>query len=156
MARKWHNIPPQYFTLSTNFFNNLKQYIMKKFALKIFIPALILAFGISIACTKSDIQSDRTSVSITDSDAVYELTASYSAYKIPKVQSFVNETMKPTVVFKSVDDSFTKTIALDDKTTLVMTTSSGKLRMKLDKRENANASYAKVKELFEGVKGALN
>jgi hypothetical protein len=131
---------------------------MKKFALKIIITALVFALGISIniACTKSDIQSDRTSVSITDSDEVYELTASYNAYKIPKIQSFINETMKPTVVFKSVDDNFTKTIVLDSKTQLVFTTSSCKLKIKLNKRENVDASYAKVKELFEGVKAALN
>jgi stalled ribosome rescue protein Dom34 len=127
---------------------------MKKSSFLVLI--CLLTLGISLAFTKSSADSKRISFTVTESDDFYEISAEYNKSKIEKVQFAVNKSMKPTVIFTSEKDDFSKTITLDDKTQLVVKTTPGKMKIKLDKTQNSKASLERLKSIVPRIKEALN
>lgn len=126
---------------------------MKK--LSFFIPICFLALGISLACTKSPADSDRTSFAVTESDDSFEISAEYNKSKITQVQKAVNDYTKPVVVFNSETDNFAKTITLADNSKIYVKTSQGKLLIKLNRKENSSASFQRVKGMVPSIKAAV-
>jgi S-adenosylmethionine hydrolase len=127
---------------------------MKKSSFLVLI--CLLTLGISLAFTKSSADSKRISFTVTESDDFYEISAEYTKSKIEKVQFAVNKSLKPTVIFSSEKNDFSKTIMLEDKTQLVVKTSPGKLKIKIDKTNNSKASLERLKSMVPSVKEALN
>ena len=102
------------------------------------ISFVVVSIGIiSIACTKSSAESDRTSFSVSESDDSFDIAAAYNKSKIEKVQSALNEGLKPTIIFQSAKDNFSKTITLGDKTQFTVKTSPGKVAIEFDKTKNS-------------------
>jgi hypothetical protein len=126
---------------------------MKK--LSFLIPLCLLAISISLACTKSPADSDRTSFGVTESDDSFEISAEYNKSKITQVQKAVNDYTKPVVVFNSETDNFAKTITLADNSKIYVKTSQGKLLIKLNRKENSSASFQRVKGMVPSIKAAV-
>ena len=89
-------------------------------------------------------------ISVTDSDNEYEFFAKYDEAKTKRVQDFINAKMAPGTNVEGDDvDISTK---LDDNTQFELEEYTGKVRIKLDKDANSEASYHRVKAMCEGVK----
>lgn len=90
------------------------------------------------------------SISVTDSDDEYEFVAKYDKAKTQRVQDFINVKMAPATSVKG--DHIDITTKLNDNTEFELEEYEGKVRIKLDKGANSEASYHRVKAMCEGVK----
>ena len=113
-----------------------------------FIAGVVLT-SFSISCTnEGDVK-----ISVTDSDDTYEFYAKYDKKKTRRVQDFINSKVAPSSY--STDDEMEITVTLDDKTEFELVEAPGKVRIKLDKEDNSNASYHRIKEMCEGIKKVI-
>ncbi|GAB3998959.1 hypothetical protein GCM10028807_47850 [Spirosoma daeguense] len=92
-------------------------------------------------------------IAVTDSDDTYEFYAKYDEKKSQHVQDFINEKMAPSGNVKG--DNIDITTTLDDDTRFELEEYPGKVRIKLDKEDNSEASYQRVKAMCEGVKRVI-
>ncbi|WP_461094307.1 hypothetical protein [Spirosoma gilvum] len=102
--------------------------------------------GILSACSGD---GDLT-ISVTDSYDEYEFFAKYDKAKSQRVQDFINAKMAPATSVKG--DHIDISTKLDDNTEFKLEEYEGKLRIKLDKEANSEASYHRIKSMCEGVK----
>jgi len=95
------------------------------------------------------------SISISDDEDEYEMDASYRKNQTHKVRAYLNEHLlnKSTVSFKT--RSMDEEITLDDNTTFYINAHPGELRIKIDKTENSDESFEKVKQACEELKDIL-
>ncbi|MBK6544463.1 MAG: hypothetical protein WAR77_04935 [Saprospiraceae bacterium] len=98
---------------------------------------------------------DKISISESESDETYEITASYGLEKIQQVHNFLNESFAPTPVFNSVNDYFEKTFTFENKMRLYIKTNPGKLLLILNKQENSEESLEWMKNLYTGLEETL-
>jgi hypothetical protein len=100
-------------------------------------------------------QSDNLEVSVSESEEFYEFTASYEESKTRDVQKFINQSIKPSQLFTSTDDVLDITTQLKDKTRFQLKSSPGKLKIRLNKQENTEASYERIKNMGDGLRSLL-
>lgn len=100
------------------------------------------------------INGDNISISVSESEDWYKLTADYPEEKTRKVQRCLDEYLEPSGM-SFVNARIDGDIKLDNKTYFYINTSPGTLKIKLDKRKNTTASYRRMKKLSEGLKEVL-
>jgi hypothetical protein len=83
------------------------------------------------------------------------MTASYEQEKTASVVQYMNECIKPDLIFIN-KVQLEKKVVLKDKTTFYLQYSPGEMKIKLVKSENANASLLKVREICSGLNRVLN
>ncbi|GAB3705953.1 hypothetical protein GCM10027592_38980 [Spirosoma flavus] len=110
-----------------------------------YLSILLLIVSSLVACSDGDIK-----ISVTDSDDTYEFFAKYDKKKTQRVQDFINQKMAPGS--NVTGDNIDITTTLDDNTRFELEEYPGKVRVKLDKEDNSEASYRRVKDMCEGVK----
>lgn len=93
-------------------------------------------------------------ISVTDSDDTYEFYAKYDKKKSQRVQDYINVKMSPSG--KVTGDNVDITATLDDKTRFELEEYPGKVRIKLDKEDNSETSYRRIKAMCEGIKEVIN
>jgi hypothetical protein len=95
------------------------------------------------------------SISISDDEDEYEMDASYRKNQTYKVRAYLNEHLlnKSSVSFKS--KSMDEEITLDDNTTFYINSYPGELRIKIDKTENSDESFEKIRQVCEDLKDIL-
>jgi hypothetical protein len=108
---------------------------------------------IMICFSCSNFHNDHNiSINISESSHKYRLSAYYNRAKDEKVHRYINECIQPA---RLTDDYVNATTTLDDNTIFYIRSTSGELSIKLDKRENSEASYRRVKKICEGIKEVL-
>ena len=83
------------------------------------------------------------------------MTASYEKKKAHRVQQFLNRCLEHNNYTSFGNTRVDATITLDDRTTFYMRSFPGKLKIKLDKTENSEESYYKMKDICEDIKNIL-
>ena len=121
----------------------------KRFILKISGLSFIAVFS---SCLRSH---HHTSVSISDSQDVYQMCAWYDKNKTRKVQRLLDEDLKDHNDMSFKNAKVDAMITLDDRTTFYMRLFPGELQIKLDKTENSGESCLKMKEVCEDIKDLL-
>jgi len=96
-----------------------------------------------------------TSVSISDSGKEYELTASYEKRKTRKVLRFLNGRLEEDCGLSFRNSRIDEEITLDDRTRFSLVSYPGELEIRIDKTENSEESYRKIKEICEEVKDLI-
>ncbi len=91
-------------------------------------------------------------ISVKESSQQYRLHASYSRAKTNKVRSYINECIQPVSLNGNYVDI---TTTLDDNTRFYIKSLAGELLIKLNKTENSEASYHRIKKMCEGIKEVL-
>ena len=109
------------------------------------------ACGLLLLCTLLACSGgDNIKISVTDSDDAYEFFANYDKEKTQRVQDFINDKMAPGS--KVTGDHVDITTTLDDHTSFRLEEYPGKVRIKLDKEDNSEASYRRIKAMGEGIR----
>ncbi|GAB3960723.1 hypothetical protein GCM10028805_58570 [Spirosoma harenae] len=109
----------------------------------------LLLLGSTLACSDGNVK-----IAVTDSDDIYEFYAKYDKKKSQRIQDFINDKMAPSnkVEGDHVDISTT----LDDHTSFELEEYPGEVRIKLDKGDNSDASYQRVKAIGDGIKHIID
>ncbi len=96
-----------------------------------------------------------TSVSISESEDIYQLFASYDKNNTRKVQRLLDEDLGNNINSSFRNARIDGRIALDDKTIFYIRMFPGELKIKFDKTENSGESCIKLKEVCEDIKDLL-
>ncbi len=111
---------------------------------------------LAIACISCIEWNDHNiNISIKEKRDYYQFNASFSKYKTAEVQYYINKSISPNDFFTSPHDHIDVFQELNDGTKFHLKSSPGKLKIRLDKRENSEASYLRIKDMCEGLKGVL-
>lgn len=95
------------------------------------------------------------SVTISDDEDEYEMDAVYKKEQIHDVEVCLNEQLLTSGKISIKNLSGDEKITLDGKTRVYINSAPGELNIKVDKRENTEESYEKVKVLCEDLKDIL-
>jgi len=120
-----------------------------------FMTAAVLSICLLTSCLHHGRHHHNINISISESGNIYKLNAEYNEDKTGKVQRYINRQIEPNGLFGSTEDYFDVTTELKDRTKFYIKASPGKLVIKLNKQENSYASYARIKNMCEGVAGIL-
>jgi hypothetical protein len=115
------------------------------------IAAVVISTCLFPSCLHHGRHHHNINISISESGDTYKLDAKYNEDKTGKVQRYINRQIEPNGLFASTEDYFDATTELKDRTKFYIKASPGKLVIKLNKQENSYASYARIKNMCEGV-----
>ncbi|WP_428656434.1 hypothetical protein [Runella sp.] len=125
---------------------------MKTFA---FLIAFCLVSAlISYPFLKQELNGDNLSISVSESDDMYKISADYPEEKTRKMQRFLDDHLEPSGM-SFVNAQLDGDIAPDNGMHFYIKASPGTLRIKFDKRKNSAASYRRMKKMGEELKGLL-
>lgn len=97
----------------------------------------------------------KTSIVVSESVSIYEVSALYDSYRTGKLMRYINDSLKPDLIFK-YKERLDEQVTLKDKTTFYMYFLPGKMNIKLIKSENSEASLLKIKKMCAGLNSVLN
>ncbi len=115
----------------------------------------ILSLSIFLVWSKPELNNHDTAITVNENDDSYTFTASYDRGNSRAVYNYINRNISPNRLGDSEKDYFDVTTSLTDKTVFYIKESPGKLKIAIDKRKNSTASYYRIKNMCEGVKGLL-
>ena len=110
---------------------------------------------ISICVSCSARHQGGTSVSISETQKYYSMSAYYDKSKTRQVQLCLDKHLgtNNTISFENAETD--ATITLDDRTKFYIKSLPGELEIKLDKEENSFESYNEIKEMCSAVKTTI-
>jgi len=123
--------------------------MLKRIFLVIMVCALFVT-GIFIFVLYKMSDHNGISIRINESDNTYQFYASYGKNKTHQLQKYLDGQLKTNKMLE--DSKMDSYITLKDNTVLYIKTSPGKLLIKLDKNENTDAAYTRIKRIGEQVK----
>jgi hypothetical protein len=128
---------------------------MKKVFIGIFLAVVLIAFLTTAATFMhfAGIRYDHDnniSFHISDNDDMYQMFARYGRHRTSEVQSYLDRTLGTDHMFRK--SKINATITLDDHTRFYVRNSPGRLVIKLNRDENSEEAYWRMKELTEGLK----
>ena len=94
-------------------------------------------------------------ISVNESGNIYRFTASFPEDKTRRVERLINRSLSLNSFFGNPDDYVDATTILDDQTKVSIKASPGDLRIQLDRDENSEASYHRIKDMCEEIKNEL-
>ena len=118
---------------------------------KYWLIALIIFLG-SLSCT---FHRHDVSVSIKESEDVYQMSARFNGRKTSAVERLINEYSATGNVFWPGGNDIDATVSLGGHNQFYVKSSRGRVKIKFDKDENSDEAYYKVKEMCEGIKEML-
>jgi hypothetical protein len=121
----------------------------------LFATFSIIALSVFLFWARFNIDDHDTAITINDDSDSYTFTARYDHRATGKVESFINRNISPDQMGSSENDYVDANTKLDDNTRFYIKESPGRLKIRLDKRSNATASYYRIKKMCEGVKELL-
>jgi hypothetical protein len=92
------------------------------------------------------------SITTTDDEEEFEMEASYNRDQTRAVQVYLNDHLINSSNRSFRNKRINDEITLDDKTTIYINSHPGRLRIKIDKTENSEESYERVRELCDELK----
>jgi len=117
---------------------------------------LIIAFSLFVLIAFTSCRyRHNTNISIHEQRDSYEFYASYSKNKAAKVQRYLDERLGSSEFYRSELENYDRTEVMNDDTKFYIQSEPGRLKIKLDKRENTEASYKRVKHICDGLKDVL-
>jgi hypothetical protein len=93
--------------------------------------------------------SNDLSISVNDNDEEYQLTARFDERKTRAVENYIKECTATSSIFKRTG------VTLDDNTKIYIKSQEGRLKIELNKNENSEESYERIKDMCEGIKELL-
>jgi hypothetical protein len=121
----------------------------------LFLP-VFAAFYLSLCFSCSHFHNNHyTNISISESAVSFRLSAYFNENKTRKVQRYINRCVEPNGLFSNENGVFDANTILDDKTKFYIKSRPGELLIKLNKRENSDDSYIRIKKMCEGIKGVI-
>ncbi|MDO3642524.1 hypothetical protein [Mucilaginibacter sp. L3T2-6] len=121
-----------------------------------FLALLCLAsLSIFVGWMKFQHNNDNLSISVTDTDDTYALSAKFDENYTGRVQDYINHSIKPTDLFRSARDYFNVITRLKDNTEFHIKESPGELEVEFDKKKNSYASYQRIRKMCEGISNLL-
>lgn len=120
--------------------------------MKKFFPLLVLASILFISC-----RDHNRDVSITyhDADEHYSMHASFSKKKIRDVERYMDRMLGDVTNMSFVNSRINGEIALDDNTVFYIKKSPGNLKIRLNKYQNSEAGFERIRELCEGIEDVI-
>lgn len=97
-----------------------------------------------------------TSISISDSADEYRMTALYEENKTRKIRRFLKNCFEEHNNTSFKNRHVDETITLEDRTTFYINSYPGQLKIKLNKRENSEEAYYRMKDICEDIKDMLD
>ncbi len=119
---------------------------------KSMLAALIMMM-LAVSCRHMN--DGNISVSVTDSDDFYKVKADYDESRTSKLYRYIRKNLGSDGLFQSEDDHLDAVVQLDDHTRFYVKASPGKFLLKMDKDENSEASYDRIRKVGEGIKKVL-
>jgi len=125
----------------------MKSVIRKKF---------LIAFSVFVVVAFTSCHyRHNTNISIQEKRDSYQFYATYNERKTKNVWHYLNAKLDDSEIYFSDDNYYNVTTVLHDDTRLYIKSSPGRIKIKLDKRDNTEASYERVKHICEGLKDVL-
>ncbi|MCW3106151.1 MAG: hypothetical protein JWQ09_657 [Segetibacter sp.] len=112
----------------------------------------VLVCSVVISCRHND---NNISITYSNSDHYYSMKANFSKNKTRDVEEYMDRRLARMGNMSFVNTRIDGTIALDDHTIFYIKKSPGVLRIKMDKDENSEEAYYRVKSMCEGIKSIV-
>ncbi len=98
---------------------------------------------------------NNVSITVQEQKDEYQFYATYNRDKTDDVQEYLSENLKENGVDFTEDNYNGINVVLNDHTKFYLESSPGKIKIKLDKSENSEASCKKVKRICDELKDVL-
>ncbi|MEO6454836.1 MAG: hypothetical protein ABIN97_12220 [Ginsengibacter sp.] len=119
------------------------------------LPALFFCAIICIITSFSCTHNGNTSLSFKESDQYYSMNANFSKSKTRHVEEYMDRKIGRRSNMSFVNSRIDGTLALADHTTFYIKKYPGHIEIKLDKDENTDEAYHRIKAMCEGLKEGL-
>lgn len=128
---------------------------MKKILLAVLVLVIVCVMGAFsfIWYTFHTLGEHDISIRVNESEDRYRLYATYDRHKTGRIHRLLCDELHNDLFRKNNVDA---DLTLDDDTRVHVTTKPGKLVILLNKHENSEESYRRIRELGEGVKLSLS
>jgi hypothetical protein len=117
----------------------------------VFLLSFLLVLSSSFS--KSKPVFERTSCSVTETNDLIELTATFDKSRHSKIAEVVNKAVSKTLL--RVDDETDTTLTLADGTIFYVKASATKLYIRFNKLKNTAEAHTKIRTFFDEVKESL-
>lgn len=124
---------------------------MKKIFLFVILCLLVFTGFVTYIMYKIE-YSNNISINVSDSEDTYRITARYSHRQSARVQHYLCDELH-SEVFK--ERRVINYLVLGEKARVYVKKSPGRLLLSINKNENDEESYVKMKEIAEGIKHRL-
>ena len=126
--------------------------------------AIIFICLLAVALTECDsgrtqsttVSNGNTTVEVTETKTTYTLSASFTREKASQFYQYINNTVAPETRFDFEDGDLEAGASLDDGTNFRIKSQRGELQLIFDKSINNQASYRRMKKIYEGLKGIVS
>ncbi len=121
----------------------------------------LVSLSIFLVCAKMTGNTGNISISVSENDDMYKLTASFDPAATTRVLHYINNNIgsKERQDNGSYFDETTRridvTTRLNDNTEFYIKESPGEVKISLNKHKNSYASYIRIKRMCEGIKNIL-
>lgn len=116
---------------------------MKKAIFLVLISALVIT---------SCFNKKNISVSFKENENKFEMNAVYRPARTQKIEHYMQSKMLTSTVFNKVESNTNAVLVEDGDARFYLQSSKGNLHIKLNKNENSEQSYNRVKEMCEEIK----
>jgi hypothetical protein len=123
---------------------------MKKFIPLIALIALVCITFMSCLHHDNDI-----SITYNDEDEHYSMKASFSKRKVKAVERYMDRMLGDVTDMSFVNTRINGKIALDDHTIFFIKKYPGYIKIRLNKYENTEEAYERIRAMCEGMKDVL-
>jgi hypothetical protein len=120
--------------------------------MKKFIVPFALGFILISAMSSCFHRHNDFSIRFSDDDDEFEMEADYPRHQSHNVKVFLNDQLLNHVAHRGRHSFKNEEITLDDNTTFYIDAAPGEVNIRVDKDENSEEGYIRVKELCQGLK----
>lgn len=99
--------------------------------------------------------SDGVSVTVSENEEEYKLSASFDENKTRLVQNYVQDFTGNTGLIKSGKIEINANLMPNNNTKFYIKCKSGQLKIRFDREENSEEAYERIQEMCEGIKELL-
>lgn len=114
----------------------------------------ICGLFLALVCS-SCFRDHNISISVSDSEDVYQMTARFDRGRTWAVQRYLNEHLHRQNFIPFEKSSINGSVTLDDGTGFYMLSRPGRLKIKIDKTENSEEACVRVKDMCEDIRDIL-
>ena len=117
----------------------------------------VLFYALACITVISCIHNDNGNINLTyrESDHYYSMNAHFSKSKTRAVEEYMDSRIGTISNMSFVNSRINGKLALDDHTTFYIKKYPGFIKLKLDKDENSNQAYQRIKAMCEGIKKVI-
>jgi light-regulated signal transduction histidine kinase (bacteriophytochrome) len=115
----------------------------------------IVALSVFLIYARFGVFDHNISISVSEDQDTYTFSARYADSNTGIVERYINKCISPDQLGTSGNDYIDVTTSLPDGTRFYVKESTGKLKIKFDKRINSAASFYRIKKMCDGIKEVL-